>query len=94
MADFCRECSIEHFGKDFKELADLSTPEDTAAEKYCHVLCEGCGGVWVDHTGFAVHRDNDLRRVPHATANFHARSKALNRKCNIPAVARLSRIVH
>ncbi len=60
MADFCRDCSIEHFGKDFKELANLSTPEDTAAERYVQTICEGCGFVWVNHEGVVVHRDSNL----------------------------------
>ena len=54
MADFCKECSIEIFGEDFKELANISTPEDTANELYVHVLCEGCGPILVDHTGSKV----------------------------------------
>ena len=54
MADFCKECSIEIFGEDFKELANISTPEDTANELYVHVLCEGCGPILVDHTGAKI----------------------------------------
>lgn len=63
MADFCKVCSIEHFGQDFRELAGLSTPEDTASERYCYVICEGCGFVWVDHDGVVVHRDSDQTEI-------------------------------
>ena len=47
MADFCKDCSIELFGADNKDLAELC--EDPGR---IDVLCEGCGGwIWVDHTG-------------------------------------------
>jgi hypothetical protein len=51
MADFCKECSIEIFGEDFGDLANISTPEDTEKELYACVICEGCGYIQVDHTG-------------------------------------------
>lgn len=51
MADFCQQCSIEHLGEDFGDLKGLSTPEDTAKEKFMEVLCEGCGPTYVDHEG-------------------------------------------
>lgn len=54
MADFCKECSIETFGQDFKDLANISTPKDTEKGLYCFVLCEGCGSILVDHTGTKV----------------------------------------
>jgi hypothetical protein len=54
MADFCKQCSIEHFGKDHHDLAELSTPEDTTNDLYASALCEGCGPIQVDHTGNCV----------------------------------------
>ncbi len=57
MADFCTDCSIEMFDKDFKELAGLSTEEDTKNELYCMALCEGCGPIQVDHTGKCISGD-------------------------------------
>lgn len=54
MADFCKECSIEIFREDFKDLANISTPEDTEKGLYAHALCEGCGFILVDHTGTKV----------------------------------------
>lgn len=54
MADFCKECSIEIFGEDFKDLANINTPEDSDKKLYAYVLCEGCGPILVDHTGTKV----------------------------------------
>lgn len=54
MADFCMGCSLEVFGEDTKDLADLSTETDTKAGKFPVVLCEGCGQIQVDHTGRCV----------------------------------------
>lgn len=54
MADYCKECSDFLFGRDFKELAGLSTEADTEKEEYVAVLCEGCGTILVDHTGYRV----------------------------------------
>jgi hypothetical protein len=57
MADFCKACSIDNFGKDFEELAGLSTPEQTAAGLFPVVICEGCGPIQVDHEGKCVSSD-------------------------------------
>jgi hypothetical protein len=57
MADFCAQCSIEMFEKDFGDLAGQSTAEHTAAGLYPIVLCEGCGPIQVDHTGRCVSTD-------------------------------------
>lgn len=50
VADFCRECSIDNFGRDFRELEGLCSPGYTTP-----ALCEGCSqtmsGVLVDHYG-------------------------------------------
>ena len=57
MADFCKQCSIELFGKDFGDMEGLSTAEHTESGLYPHVLCEGCGGIQVDHEGRCVSSD-------------------------------------
>ncbi len=57
MADFCQQCSFELFGDDFKELAGLSTEEDTKNGLYPVVICEGCGYIQVDHEGKCVSED-------------------------------------
>jgi hypothetical protein len=54
MADFCRQCSIDIFGKDFGDMTNISTPEDTARDFYAKVLCEDCGLVQVDHEGNCI----------------------------------------
>ena len=43
MADFCRQCSIEMFDEDFRDLEGLSDREVA--------LCEGCGLTVVDCNG-------------------------------------------
>lgn len=49
MAAFCKQCSIDMFGKDFGDLAWASLPH--------YDLCEGCGGyVWVDGQGRCIDR--------------------------------------
>lgn len=49
MAEFCFDCTKETFGEvplknhDFYGLCKEG--------EIVHVLCEGCGYIWVDHTG-------------------------------------------
>lgn len=57
MADFCLQCSGEHFDGPTNDLAGLSTPENTAVGLFPIVLCEGCGAIQVDHTGRCVSID-------------------------------------
>lgn len=54
MADFCKACSIEHFGIDYKELAGLTTKDDWLAGRAVVVICEGCGAIQVDPQGNCV----------------------------------------
>jgi len=51
MADYCMQCSIEHFGEDFKELAGLCSNKPDACAQ---VICEGCGNTIVDYTGKCI----------------------------------------
>ncbi len=51
MADFCKDCSEETFGGDFKDLASITSLEDFAEGKAAVVLCEGCGPIQVDPNG-------------------------------------------
>ena len=55
MADFCQQCAHRVWGFDTKDLAGLSTPDNTAAGLFCLALCEGCGPVQVDHAGRRIH---------------------------------------
>jgi hypothetical protein len=59
MADFCKQCSETVFGKDFHDLAGLTTKADTEAGRFAVVICEGCGATQVDHTGRCVAPDCD-----------------------------------
>ena len=54
MSDFCRDCSLLEFGEDFRELANISKQADTDLGLFAFVLCEGCGPIYVDHTGTRV----------------------------------------
>ena len=49
MADFCKQCSIDMFGEDTKDHANLC-PSETGPY-YVAVICEGCGYTYVDETG-------------------------------------------
>lgn len=54
MANFCRQCSIDMFGRDFKELAGDTTEEQTKHGIVANVICEGCGFIQVNHLGECV----------------------------------------
>lgn len=51
MADFCKQCSLDHFGKDFRELAQITPIQDWEEGKAVTVICEGCGPIQVDPEG-------------------------------------------
>jgi hypothetical protein len=58
VSDFCKQCANTLFPPGYdRDLADLSTEEDTKAERFMHVLCEGCGPTLVDHDGICVSAD-------------------------------------
>lgn len=54
MADFCKECCIDMWGEDTKDLAGLSTEEDTHKGLLVTSICEGCGPIMHDHEGYRV----------------------------------------
>jgi hypothetical protein len=51
VADFCKQCLLEEFGEDTGDLAGLISEEDSNKGFRARALCEGCGLVYVDHTG-------------------------------------------
>lgn len=55
MADYCRDCSIAIFGRDFRDMANLMPQEGYSNEKGnkkgALVLCECCGPTIVDING-------------------------------------------
>lgn len=57
MADFCQQCSKRLFDEDFKELAGITTEEQTANGIYATAICEGCGATLVDHLGRCILKD-------------------------------------
>jgi len=57
VADFCARCSIDNFGKDFADMAGISTEADTHAGMFAKALCEDCGLIQVDHEGRCVSLD-------------------------------------
>lgn len=59
MADFCKECSIEMWGSDTKDLAGLITKEEVAKGLGAVVICEGCGVIRVDHEGERLEESNN-----------------------------------
>jgi hypothetical protein len=59
MADFCKDCSIEMFGRDTGDLKGLITEDDFKAGYAMPVICEGCGCIWVDHEGQRVKPSED-----------------------------------
>lgn len=56
MGDFCQQCSIEIFGKDFKELANLMPPEKYDENHGCVTICEGCWETIVDIDGKCIYK--------------------------------------
>ncbi len=46
MADFCMQCSIEQFDKDYENLKGLCKPGEMVM-----AICEACGPTYVDSTG-------------------------------------------
>ena len=61
MADFCKQCSIELFGEDYRDLKGVSTRKLTKEEKSNDmgwpVICEGCGPTIVDDDGMCIKKD-------------------------------------
>ena len=51
MADYCKTCTIAHFGTDTRDLAELMPKEKYTDEVGALVLCECCGPIVVDYDG-------------------------------------------
>ena len=52
MADFCKQCSLEVWGEDSKDLAELCDEDQLIS-----VLCEGCGSTVVNSKGICISKD-------------------------------------
>jgi len=57
MADFCKACSIELFGKDFEDHKGITTEQMWKELHAVTVICEGCGPIQVDPEGNCVSKD-------------------------------------
>lgn len=57
MADFCKQCSEDKFGEDFKDLAYITAVDDWKEGKAAVVICEGCGPIQVDPDGNCISDD-------------------------------------
>lgn len=68
MADFCRDCAVDTWGFDTKDLAGLITKEDMDNGIRAHVICEGCGWILVDHEGIRVAVDDSIQEVEAGTS--------------------------
>jgi len=54
MADFCKQCSIDMFGEDFGDLANLGPAEELGEGEGWSALCETCGGIVVSQEGTCI----------------------------------------
>lgn len=57
MADFCKQCSVDVWGEDTKDLANLAAAYGVAELKDGEgfsVICEGCGPTLVDNAGACI----------------------------------------
>ena len=57
MADFCKQCSIDMFGEDLGELADLGPAGELKEGEGWSALCEGCGFTVVAQDGSCIATD-------------------------------------
>lgn len=66
VARFCRQCSIDLFGEDYRELAGIISKEQWKRGEVASVLCEGCGSIQVDPDGNCISPDceNNHRKCP------------------------------
>lgn len=50
MADFCSQCSLDMYGRDFNDLTTRDNPD----LKRLYTICEGCGFTVVDKDGHCI----------------------------------------
>jgi hypothetical protein len=68
MADFCKQCSIEYFGKDFEDFKGATKESDWNNGYAALALCEGCGHIQVDPEGNCI--SEDCLKKGHKDANL------------------------
>ncbi|UDL14069.1 hypothetical protein [Salmonella phage vB_SenS_S124] len=64
MADFCKQCSIDMWGKDTGDLSGLITEAEVKEGYGAVVICEGCGVIRVDHEGKRLEDSEPIATVP------------------------------
>lgn len=74
MADFCKQCSIELFGEDTRDLAGLGYGLSLAPDEGFVVICEGCGYILVDEEGKCIDPFCDT----HGEENKHEDSRSID----------------
>lgn len=60
MADFCKQCSIDVFGKDFGDMANLGPEGELGEGEGWVCLCEDCGPTIVAQDGTCI-ADNCIK---------------------------------
>jgi hypothetical protein len=68
MADFCHQCSLDLFGFDSGDLANLGTLEPGTGFS---VICEDCGFILVDELGNCIKCDLKPDKPGHGPARFN-----------------------
>lgn len=56
MSEFCKQCSVDVFGEDYGDFADLRPGVELGEGEGFVVLCEGCGAALVTHDGTCIAR--------------------------------------
>jgi len=72
MADFCRQCSIDLFGQDNGDLADLA---ECGPDEGFSVICEGCGFILVNNAGECIQCDLKAGQPGHGAVPHNRYSK-------------------
>lgn len=72
MADYCKQCSMEIFGEDFRELASIVSLQEEAEGLAANVLCEACGPTKVNNAGECLYHQGRTSQECYAdTADGH-----------------------
>lgn len=75
MAEFCKQCSLNYFGKDFEDFKGITTVEDWAKDMAACVLCEGCGSIQVNPDGECISEDCLKRGHKDANGDVHGSNR-------------------
>ena len=76
MADFCKQCSEELFGEDFKELANLLPAEQYSDTIGAIGICEGCEGMVFDINGKCVDHSCSKHKGDHVCSLMESKPQS------------------